>query len=213
MVPLCWFISLFCFSASAENIVLSRESGENVTLKCFSAGCLSINEGYGMYLYHDFSSKEEVFYYYSSGSNEKITPRERYKNRIQTNGSLENHTVTITDLTVDDSGIYSCVYKDVTTVHCNVYTLCVREVAPCFRSVEMPCIPSSEKTLPLGLIIIATFAISTLVNTIFILIIVPRVKQRTSRRQTTRVPQVTNDNMYEVMHTFHPLAASEPSLP
>lgn len=118
-----WYVSLI-----SENIVLSRESGENVTLKCFSAGCLSINEGYGMYLYHDFSSKEEVFYYYSSGSNEKITPRERYKNRIQTNGSLENHTVTITDLTVDDSGIYSCVYKDVTTVHCNVYTLCVRGV-------------------------------------------------------------------------------------
>ncbi|XP_044044981.1 uncharacterized protein si:rp71-81e14.2 [Siniperca chuatsi] len=203
MVPLCWFILLLCLSANAENIAVYRESGENVTLECSSAGCPSSIEAYsGMYQYHDYKEREEVFFYYSiPGSPDKITPRERYKNRIQTNGSLKNLSVTINNLTVDDSGFHSCVYKNIAIgeLQCNVYTLLVIGVAPCYRSEIVPLAPANEKTLTLVLIIIAACAISTLVTMIFILVIVPRVKQCTCSRRTTTVPQTSNDYLYEVM--------------
>lgn len=113
-----------------ENIAVYRESGESVTLVCSSAGCLSNNEEYvGMYLYQMFKKMEEVLYYHSMlGLSDKITPRERYKNRIQTSGSLKNHTIAISNLTVDDAGFYSCVYLKLHrgNVKCNVYTLVVR---------------------------------------------------------------------------------------
>lgn len=80
-----------------------------------------------MYLYHDFSKKAEVLYYHLINADEKITPRQRYKNRIEKKGSLKNHTITISNLTLKDSGLYSCVYKKEadTEVKCNVYMLAV----------------------------------------------------------------------------------------
>lgn len=112
-----------------ENIAVCREPGENVALECSSAGCPSSIDGYvGMYLYYDFREQEAVLYYHLKDGYEKISPRPRYKNRIQKNGSLKNHTITISNLTLNDSGLYSCVYKKTTNTQlkCNNYTLIVR---------------------------------------------------------------------------------------
>lgn len=114
-------------SFMTENIAVCREPGENVTLLCSSEGCLK--DYVGMYLYHKFKERQEVLYYHHNpGSTHKITPRERYENRIQIDGPLKNHTITISNLTADDSGFYSCVYKQFPTgeAKCNVYTLFVR---------------------------------------------------------------------------------------
>ncbi|GAA6233849.1 uncharacterized protein LOC108875862 isoform X2, partial [Lates japonicus] len=84
-------------------------------------------------------------------------------------GSLENHTITISNLTVEDSGIYRCVYKknaqseDIR----NVYILVVSE-----KESEPD---GNEKCLPLVLIISVTSAISIMVTMIFIWLIVPKV--------------------------------------
>ncbi|XP_070684349.1 uncharacterized protein [Pempheris klunzingeri] len=219
-----WSILLLCLSAKAENTAVYREPGEVVTLVCSSAGCPSSTEGYNaMYLYHSFTVREEVFYYYTTpGSPDKITPRKRYMNRIQTNGSLKNHTITFSNLTVNDSGIYSCVYKRFANceVQCNVYSLIVRGAAPCSRSAVTPCSQSEkhpcargdEKSLPLVFIIIATTIISILVTTIFILLIIPKVKRWIGgRRRPTSVPQASNDYVYEVMtkNGLRPSAAPE----
>lgn len=119
-----------------ENNAVWREAGNNVTLKCSSAGCPSSIEGYdGMYLYHgrdeDHKEQKEVLYCHSySDSTYKITPRKRYTGRIGTKGSLLNLTITISNLTVNDSGFYSCAYIKYPSdeVQCSVYTLFISGV-------------------------------------------------------------------------------------
>lgn len=84
-----------------------------------------------MYLHGTFAKQEKnVVLYYSSkpGKEDKITPREKFKKRIQTNGPLKNHTITISNLTVHDAGFYSCNYTKFPrdSVICNVYMLVVK---------------------------------------------------------------------------------------
>lgn len=84
-----------------------------------------------MYLCRQFNEVEEVLYYHSvPGKADKMTLANRYRERIQKSGSLTNLTVTISNLTAEDSGIYSCVYvntsKPYTQVKCNVHTVVVR---------------------------------------------------------------------------------------
>ncbi|KAK9540021.1 hypothetical protein VZT92_002497 [Zoarces viviparus] len=200
-----WFSLLLCVCVNAENNAVWRESGENVTLRCSSAGCPSSVEGYeGIYLYHNSTKCRQVLYYnFIGGATDRITPTRSFKDRIQTEGSLKNFNVTISKLTVNDSGFYSCVFikfqgRD---VQCSVYTLFVRGAAQCSNSTEAPCALSDEKSPPLVLIIIAACTIGTLVTIIFLLLVVPRVRRRSSsRRSTTGVPpQAPNDNVYEVM--------------
>ncbi|XP_035515530.1 uncharacterized protein LOC118326608 [Morone saxatilis] len=243
MIRLCWFMLLLSLFANAK---VYKESGESITLECSSAGCPRSIEGYtGMYLYHEFKELDEVLYYHSMpGKADKITPRLRYKGRTQTKGPLKNNTITISNLTVDDTGLYRCVFFKFPSdyVHCKVYTLFVggadmtapdHQILPAGGINEsgvvckpcdilqhpasgMPCASTSKKSPPLVLIIIATIASSTLVTVIFILLILPRVKQWTSnRRRRERVPQVSNDYVYEVMtkNGFCSLAASEQSPP
>lgn len=81
-----------------------------------------------MYLYCDFREQEEVLYYHLGPEYEKISLRPKYENRTQKEGSLKNHTITISNLTVNDSGMYSCDYKKDggDGIKCNVYMLVVR---------------------------------------------------------------------------------------
>ncbi|XP_078136488.1 uncharacterized protein LOC144536983 [Sander vitreus] len=213
MKHLCWSTLLLCVVANAKNNAVWREAGNNFTLKCSSAGCLSSIEGYdGMYLYHDrdedHKEQKEALYCHSyPDSTYKITPRKRYTGRIETKGSLLNLTITISNLTVNDSGFYSCVYikNPPDEVRCNVYTLFISGVAPCSTSV--PPVLVNEKSPSLVLIIIAACTVSTLVTVILILLVFPRVKRWTSsRRRRTSVEQVSSDYVYEVMNHngFHP---------
>lgn len=124
-----------------EDIALHRGAGEKVTLECSAAGCPSSIDGHiGMYLYHYFKEKDEVLYYHST-TYDKITPRERYMNRIQIKGSLRNHTITISNLTLHDSGLYSCVYKKSANkeVKCNLYMLVVAGMLYVWRREPQVC--------------------------------------------------------------------------
>lgn len=113
-----------------ENIAVWRESGENVTLRCSTAGCSGNIEMYdGMYLYHTGHVKRKQVLYYHAGSTEQINLEDGFKNRTQKEGSLKNHTISISELTVDDSGLYSCVFLSFPdVVQCSVHTLFVRGV-------------------------------------------------------------------------------------
>ncbi|XP_076585714.1 uncharacterized protein LOC143320144 [Chaetodon auriga] len=237
MMPLCWCVLLLCVSASAdENIVASRASGQSVTFKCSSAGCPNSIEGYtGMYLYWDFKERKEVLFWNSqAGPTDEISPRGGYENRIQINGSLKNHTITISNLTMHDSGLYSCVYTKFPKikVDCQAHLLLVsdrrthtgddsNEGGAMLKSKE-PDVPqhllsevSECQSPPLPLIVIATGAISMLVTVIFILLILPRVKQWTCSRRPTKALQVSNDYVYEVMTKsgLRPVDAPEHSEP
>ncbi|XP_029286175.1 uncharacterized protein LOC115007442 [Cottoperca gobio] len=215
MMRLCWFTLLLCVSANAGNDAMWRESGENVTLRCSSAGCPSGKKKYdGMYLYlnqYHAKQKQVLYYHPCQHSTDKITPGVTFLNRIQTNGSLESNTITISQLTVNDSGFYSCVFQIFPDeVQCSVHTLFIRGVAPCSISAQVPCALTSEKSPPLVVIIIAACIISTLVTMIFVLLILPRVKQRICRRRS--VQQVSNDYVYEVMTKSGLRPAQERSL-
>ncbi|XP_068583250.1 T-cell antigen CD7-like [Cebidichthys violaceus] len=212
-----WFSLLLCVCVNAESNAMWRESGENVTLRCSSAGCSSSIEGYeGMYLYQNHTEQIEVFYCNTMAG---VTEASGFKDRIQTAGSLKNLIVTISNLTVNDSGFYSCVFIKFQSpaVQCSVYPLFVKGVAECSRSTEAPCALADEKSPPLVLIIVAACTIGMLVTIIFILLIVPRVRRRTSsRRSTAGVPQqVSNDNVYEDMtkNGLHPLREQLPASP
>uniref|UniRef100_A0A3Q4M218 Ig-like domain-containing protein n=1 Tax=Neolamprologus brichardi TaxID=32507 RepID=A0A3Q4M218_NEOBR len=99
--------------------------GESITLKCSPEECPQNSGRYvGMYLYHRFTEQNEV-YFYSNHVNSKVTVRSRYKGRIESNGAPMNHSITMTNLTVDDSGVYTCVYKESVdkSAECKVYTV------------------------------------------------------------------------------------------
>ncbi len=132
-----WFTSnQTVFPLVTENAVLFRDSGESVTLQCSTAECPNRNENFmGLYLNHIFEKPEKVLYYYQKESNEMVTPSEKFKNRIKTNGSLKNNTITISNVTIEDAGLYECSYRNVLEdikVTCKVYTLFVRGKVPLF---------------------------------------------------------------------------------
>uniref|UniRef100_A0A4W6FS85 Ig-like domain-containing protein n=1 Tax=Lates calcarifer TaxID=8187 RepID=A0A4W6FS85_LATCA len=197
-----------------EHTAVYQVSGESVTLECsFTESPNSNDELIGMYLYHDAKTQEQVLYYHSSPGPEKISPRIRYSKRVEKRGSLKKHTITISNLTVEDSGIYRCVYKknvqseDIR----NVYILVVSEVAPYSVSKKESEPDGSEECLPLMLIIGVTSAVSIMVTMIFTWLIVPKVKQWTSRRRIRNVPQQSNEYVYEIMtkNGLCPLGASD----
>ncbi|XP_042249195.1 uncharacterized protein LOC121884443 [Thunnus maccoyii] len=212
---LCWSMLLLCLSTNAENIALQRESGESITLKCSSAGCLNnIKDFVGMYLYRSVENRENVIYYHPNpNSVDKITPGIRYKDRIQTKGSLESHTIIISNLTTNDSGVYSCVYIKFPTgeARCNVYTVAVKvhtvaEVTP--RHTPDKVTPDKvtpdkvanmhheNQQCPLLVPIVTSCAISMLVTMIFNLLIVLKVKHWICSRSAQQAP---SNHVYEVM--------------
>ncbi|CAI5679949.1 unnamed protein product [Oreochromis niloticus] len=192
MTRLYWAMLLIGFCSSSESTIIVKEPGEIITLKCSSEGCPQNIDGFvGMYLYHNFTKQNEV-YFYSNHINSKATVRARYEGKIETEGSFMNHNITMTNLTVDDSGVYSCVYKKFNhRVECNVYTVFIREVAPC---------PGQDDLRTLVLVVITCTFLSVLLNIIFILLIVHKVKQGKSCRRSSRSSQQEPDDyVYEVM--------------
>lgn len=156
-----------------------------------------------LYLNQYHEEQKEVQYYHSSpGTPDNIAPRDRYKDRIQTNGSLKDHTITISRLTVHDSGFYRCVFMHFPHVRvtCSEHTLFIKGVAPC-PPAEVPPALTCENHLHLVLIIGAACTVCTIATIIFILLIVTRVRRWVcSRRRATRVARVpNNDYVYEVM--------------
>lgn len=84
-----------------------------------------------MYLYKKFMVHEEVLYHRSKpGRQTLVTPREPFKNRTQVDGTLQDQNITIGNLTVHDSGFYSCVFIHFPEreVKCNTYMLAVKGV-------------------------------------------------------------------------------------
>ncbi|XP_069553226.1 uncharacterized protein [Brachyistius frenatus] len=199
MLLCCWSVMLICLSAYSESTVMYKESGKNITLRCSSEECPErINDYVGMYLFHEFVEEKEVIFY-----KDKLMERTGYKSRIQIN-RYQNHTITITisNLTADDSGVYTCVYTNtmINQVRCNSAIVFIRGVTPCSKPEEVPGTSAEESGPPLVLIVTAACAISSLVSIIFMLLIILRVKQSTRSRGRRSAPQESNDYVYEVMN-------------
>ncbi|KAI1896784.1 hypothetical protein AGOR_G00098380 [Albula goreensis] len=80
-------------------------SGESVTIHCSSA-----EPGFdGLYLLLGLHDEKEVFFFHKE--NKKLNMGHDYKNRVQTQGELDKLTITIGNMTDDDSGVYWCKYR------------------------------------------------------------------------------------------------------
>ncbi|XP_075899047.1 uncharacterized protein LOC142899359 [Nelusetta ayraudi] len=188
--------------ANAETIVLYRESGDGVTLRCSLAECSSSIEGFsGMYLYKKFIVLEEVLYHSSKpGSPTVVTPREPFKNRTQVDGTLQDQNITIGNLTVHDSGFYSCVFISFPEgkVKCNTYMLAVKGV-PCDKdttSISGSAVKAERPSLVLPVAV--TCAVTTLV--ILACLLLKRLVKKWMRDcRRVRNPPEPNDYVYEVM--------------
>ncbi|XP_043971223.1 uncharacterized protein LOC122830156 isoform X3 [Gambusia affinis] len=126
-------------------------------------------------------------------------PRGKYERRIQTDRSTM--TFTISNLTVNDEGIYKCVFKktDKVFVSCSIYGVFITETKSCPM---MPPTKDSTFVVPrttLMLFIILICVISVLAMWIFFLLITPRVKQWCIRRRAGGDQKVSTDNVYEIM--------------
>ncbi|KAL6110196.1 uncharacterized protein ACO6RY_19328 [Pungitius sinensis] len=186
------FAMLLFLCVKAETNTVWREFGNNVTLRCSS--CSERYDGMYLYLYQQRKERRQVLFY--PGRTNTITPGHTFMKRIHTEGSLRNHTVTISQLTVDDAGFYKCVYFTFSTseTQCSNYTLFVKGVAPC------SCPLAEDKSPCLVWIIIAAFTTGMLVTIPFILLVVWRVRRRSGSSRRTSVPRpVSNGNVYEVM--------------
>ncbi|XP_031595988.1 sodium channel subunit beta-3-like [Oreochromis aureus] len=207
MIRLCWAILLICYYCYSEGTIIITEPGESITLKCSSEECPQNNGRYpGMYLYHRFTEQNEV-YFYSNHVNSKITVRSRFKGRIESNGAPMNHSITMTNLTVNDSGVYTCVYKESVdkSVECKVYTVFVRavqvvencscETTPMIHPTTYP----GQDDQHILVFIISICVLGMLLIVVFILLIIQRVKQKRSSKIRPRRSMQESSDVYEVM--------------
>ncbi|XP_047220325.1 uncharacterized protein si:rp71-81e14.2 [Girardinichthys multiradiatus] len=192
MILLACFVLLLCLSAYSEGTVISQEPGGSINLTCSFDGCPSNISRYKyLYLYYEFYEQEEVLFL--DNNSPSGMPRLKYEHRIQTHRSTL--TFTISNLTVNDTGIYRCVRKksaDI-AVNCSVYAVFITEKTSCSS------IPPTIIIPPLMLYVIFICIISVLTMWIFFLLIIPRVKQWCIRRKARDAQTVSHDNVYEIM--------------
>ncbi|XP_047434889.1 uncharacterized protein LOC125004372 [Mugil cephalus] len=189
-------LMLLCVSTNSDNTMMFIQSGEDITVKC---SCGTSENIVGMYLLHktgnNVKEKEVVFLRTNS-----VSIRSKYQNRTRINGSLTDSTITITNLTVDDSGVFRCNYKD-QRIHdvgaCGMtYTVFVKGLklimAHCRR--ETP--PVQTLTFSVTCVICVLAIVIAILLILLILIMYRRVKPSSGmRRQQVN----NNDYVYEVM--------------
>ncbi|XP_031686970.1 uncharacterized protein LOC116374879 isoform X4 [Oncorhynchus kisutch] len=193
--------------------ILWVKTGEKVTMMCST----TLKDQDGMYLYVGLDRDREVLYYYQRDS--KLTPRKRYWDRVKTEGPMDQLTITISNLTTEDTGVYWCVYTKFNEATYENYINQGRGstlVVVNDDALQLPCPtatavtlttfhPANEKPCPSGvesIIIIITIILTTLICAfIFLVWVAPLVKRCCNRRGYT--PQVFPDSVYEDMARNH----------
>ncbi|XP_042159273.1 uncharacterized protein LOC112264167 isoform X2 [Oncorhynchus tshawytscha] len=197
--------------------ILWVKTGEKFTMKCST----TLKDQEGMYLYVGLDRDREVLYYYQHDS--KLTPRKRYWDRVKTEGPVDQLTITVSNLTIEDTGVYWCVYTkfNKATYENDINqgrgsTLVV--VNGRYDALQLPCPTATAVTLtpfhsankkpcPSGvesiiIIIIITSILTTLIcAVIFLVWFAPLVKRCCNQGGYT--PQVFPDSVYEDMARNH----------
>ncbi|XP_062403655.1 uncharacterized protein LOC134094222 [Sardina pilchardus] len=96
------FCVCFLTGLSADKVEW-KQVGEHVEIACSTR---LQNQG-GMYLYHTYHKTREVFYL-TPGM--KCTPKLPFGNRIKVRGLFANLHATVSNLTVNDTGVFWCQY-------------------------------------------------------------------------------------------------------
>ncbi|XP_071245225.1 uncharacterized protein [Salvelinus alpinus] len=180
---------LFYFSfnelTTAAEAILWVKTEEKFTMKCST----TLKDQEGMYLYVGLDRDMEVLYYHQNSS--KLTPRKRYWDRVKTEGPVDQLTITISNLTIEDTGVYWCVY---TKFNEAMYENDINQG----RGSTLVVVNDNEKPCPSGVVNIIIISILTiLLCVIFLIWVVSRVKRCFNQGGYT--PQVFPDSVYEDM--------------
>ncbi|XP_029480232.2 uncharacterized protein LOC115103539 isoform X2 [Oncorhynchus nerka] len=196
-----FFFSFNELTTAAEAIVWVK-TGEKFTMKCST----TLKDQDGMYLYVGLDRDREVLYYHQRDS--KLTPRKGYWNRVKTEGPVDQLTITISNLTIEDTGVYCCVYTTFNEAtyendinQGNVSTLVVVNATAVTLT---PFHPANEKPCPSGVVNIITItSLLTILMcaVIFLIWLPPQVKR--CRKQGGSTPQVIPESVYEAMARNH----------
>ncbi|XP_024252287.1 uncharacterized protein LOC112230288 [Oncorhynchus tshawytscha] len=197
-------------STTATEAILWVKTGEKFTMKCST----TLKDQEGMYLYVGLDRDREVLYYHQSDS--KLTLRKGYWDRVKTEGPVDQLTITVSNLTIEDTGVYWCVYTNVNKSTFNHFiiqgkgsTLVVVNddvlQLPCPKATAVtltPFHPANEKPCPSGVVNIIIISILTiLLCVIFLIWVAPLVKRCCKQGGST--PQVIPESVYEDMARNH----------
>ncbi|XP_029584654.1 uncharacterized protein LOC115171724 isoform X1 [Salmo trutta] len=102
------FLCLLCCTLAekgSKGLLVRKQEGDTMTIHCSTA--LPDQENLSVYM--RLTKEIEVLYFHQG--NQKFTLHKRFELRLTPNGKLNKMDITITNLTIEDSGVYWCVYS------------------------------------------------------------------------------------------------------
>ncbi|XP_071390625.1 T-cell immunoreceptor with Ig and ITIM domains [Centroberyx affinis] len=187
------FLSLACtaLSGPVSSGPVWKDIGGFITIQCTTTlqdqDALSLQRGLG---------EEEQILYFDKGS-EKFTMKKELKPRVETKVQFPKMDIVIKNLTVEDTGAYWCVYKDVQmtgTKGTGSVLLVVQDAAQQKKNCDEKESPLSN-TLVLVCVLI-TGLVLVCVFVVFFIWIFLKIK---ALRTTTKPRQATTNDVYEDM--------------
>ncbi|XP_036406341.1 uncharacterized protein LOC118792559 isoform X2 [Megalops cyprinoides] len=176
--------------------IISLKWGDSLTIQCSTT-----KDNYdGLYLLGGLDEDTEVFFLYKKSK--KLTIGKKYSSRVKTEGEVNKLTITIANMTEDDSGVYWCKYRylneetgNTDRAEGNGSRLVV------VRGAYKPC-PDGDGTPAMTLTLVTVTAISAgsvfrLCVVIIFIWVVPRIKMS---RQTSEI---------HALHQVLPIARPE----
>ncbi|XP_036382356.1 uncharacterized protein LOC118776245 [Megalops cyprinoides] len=195
---------IFLVSASHYNWAEQQRNDRMTWLKwgdSLTIQCSTTKDNYdGLYLLWGLDEKTEVFFLFKE--DKKLTLGMKYSSRVKTEGEVNKLTITIANMTEDDSGVYWCKYRylneetgNTDRAKGNGSRLVV------VRGAYKPC-PDGDGTPAMTPTLVTVTAISAgsvflLCVVIIFIWVVPRVKKSSAKKR--RVQPRRNDSVYEDM--------------
>ncbi|XP_072568238.1 uncharacterized protein [Paramormyrops kingsleyae] len=150
--------------------IVTAEEGKSITVKCSTT-----KNAASMHLYQRMESEKKVLYYYRNPA--KCTPEDEFVDRVKTEGEMVNLSVTITNVTDDDSGLYWCSYNMIQDLNLMKFTSSFTLVV--VNADLKPCPPAEAVLTPSLWVTTAICAGSVLLLSVVILLIClgPKMKK------------------------------------
>ncbi|KAJ7989755.1 hypothetical protein DPEC_G00307810 [Dallia pectoralis] len=185
---------------AGEGRVVQKHEGDNITIHCRT----SQTDREHLSLYRRLTTETQVFNFYKN--TEKVTIQDKFLSRLKNVGVFQNMSLTIENLTTEDSGVYWCFYNGykkedifaqsvllVVKVPSQDTGTDTRSTCPCDNEMGNFC---SSLTVILVSAVIAGIAV-LLCLVIFFTWVIPRLK---AWRSTMRITPVRTNDVYEDMN-------------
>ncbi|XP_053355253.1 uncharacterized protein LOC128527014 isoform X2 [Clarias gariepinus] len=190
----CLFVQSECESRCAPMFV---RVGKKVTIKC----SITNPDQDGVYLYtqREETSKEEEVFYYKDRNDIILTPETPYKGRVEINRDFGDFSVSISNVSEQDSGVYWCRFNKL-----HKYTVSKRTCL--FVQSGTKCTEERDWNQFFYLAVICVMFLIIL----FLAIVLTQVKMCTDRGNY-RPKQQPSNGVYEVMRSNTMTALTNPA--